>query len=158
METRGLSLRQRLLSCTADAVQLSSSVAAEGSTTKLQTRTPEELASLHKRALQIVDQLSGCLADAKRMTAPQSGSVAFKVHNIPAWPEARFAAWLKRQKISVQVCCRTYSYVPHTPQFVPNMAGLTPCFAWVLNRDMNVHDCSKADTSAALSCHRTSRP
>ena len=80
--------------------------ASDGRLTLPDNLSVDDAEALSEEAHALVDTLSEVLADARHLAESQgggSGSGTFKVHNVPAWPQARFAAWLKRQKVALTV-------------------------------------------------------
>jgi hypothetical protein len=65
-----------------------------------------KLAAAVREAQAVEACLSAYIADLKKwMSKPDNeGSCFFKVINVPQWPEARFKAWLARNKLAVTVC------------------------------------------------------
>ena len=66
---------------------------------------PPAKQALLASAKAIAAELSAQVAEVRRLSDPSyDPKKVFKVLNLPQWPQARVAAWLKRQKVAVQVC------------------------------------------------------
>ena len=111
MAALGATLRQRLRACTDEAQLLVRDVSKPNAGNGTDAEVDAEEAALTRegllaRARQVKARLSECIADARRLVGDGGGALAFKVHNVPAWPQARLAAWLKRNKVDVTVRAR----------------------------------------------------
>lgn len=92
-------IRQCLLETCEEARAFMHDAPAEGEP----VQSPAKQALL-ATARSIAANLSAQLADARRLSNPAfDPQLTFKLLNLPQWPQARMAAWLKRQKVDVSV-------------------------------------------------------